>query len=585
MAATEPFVGDLLMSFPTPRSLWKTLNRNWLVGYEGAFLKETFLKETALEKIDLEKIDSEKTDLASIDLEKTDLEKTYSVQSNQNFVLSKINQEWLTAVESRRAKLERCKQLPPSASRLQRPKQSASDRADARKYRPLLLIAEPDPLDCLASFWAALLAGWSIALANPSWGDRERAAACQTLRPDLVWPIDSFPCWSAAPFASDRDRTALSSGLAAILIPTGGTSGQIRFACHTWTTLMTAASSFCQTFQQPIHTYCVLPVYHVSGLMQLLRAWFSQAQVVIAPFKSLVKSLENQPALIANPTDWYISLVPTQLARLLAVDKGSWLSQFRAVLLGGAPPWPDILTQAVQQKIPVYLSYGMTETAAMVTVQRLEPALNVQNPGSGSALPHAKLSIEVEGKAQPPNMPGQVVVRSWAIARGYYSACESSSPKLSRQNLEQDLSEQDREQELVEQAFYTDDLGYLTAAGQLHIIGRASDKIISGGENIFPAEVEAALRSTGQVKDVCVFGLPDPLWGEAVVAAFVPANLNVTAASLQAALSGGTASLLSRYKHPKRWIPLSILPRNAQGKLLKSVLLAQIRLYQADVPS
>ena len=437
---------------------------------------------------------------------------------------AQINQEWFANVRSR------CHQLQQHET----------------AARPLLLIAEPDPLHFLASFWAALLSGWNVALVNPAWGDREWNSALQILRPTLVWPSER------AGFAASMAVPAVRP-YASILIPTGGTSGQIKFAHHTWDTLLTAAASFCQTFPTPIHTYCVLPAYHVSGLMQMLRAWLSQAQVVITPFKAL----ETQSPLVESPTRWYISLVPTQLARLIAARKGSWLSQFQAVLLGGAPPWPDLLARATQHKIPFRLSYGMTETAAMVAIQGdNEAAQNTENCSSGTALPHAKITIEIAGKPQPPRRLGQVVIHSAAIAHGYYGKENAAfSP----------------------QTFRTDDLGYLTTQGQLFITGRASSKIISGGENIFPAEVEAALYSTGQVKDIHIFSQLDPQWGEAVVAAFVPANSKVNASSLKAALSNGKKGpLLSHYKHPKNWISLSFLPRNDQGKLLKSELMKQI---------
>ncbi|MGB3766771.1 MAG: AMP-binding protein [Phormidesmis sp.] len=464
-----------------------------------------------------------------------------------------INQQWIANVD------HRCYQLRQHSSSYFQSHYSQLQKPPIRD-RPLLLIAESDPLDFLASFWAALLSGWDIALADPKWGDCEWNSALQILHPALTWPV-VMPCGLGVGGLGVGDRelssqalgqtqpTAISRAEPSILIPTGGTSGLLKFACHTWATLSAAAISFCQTFPTPIHTYCVLPVHHVSGLMQIFRAWLSQAQVIITPFKAL----ETGSPLIHNPAGWYISLVPTQLVRLIAVDKSHWLSHFQAVLLGGAPPWATLLAQASKRNIPFYLSYGMTETAAMVTVQAASDRLS---HSSGRSLPHAKIAIEADGQLQGPNTVGRIVIHSAAIAHGYYGADSAA---------------------FSSQKFYTDDLGYLTAQGQLHITGRASSKIISGGENIFPAEVEAALRSTGQVKDVYVFGQPDSQWGEAVVAAFVPAHSQVTSSRLQAALSSGIASpLLSRYKHPKKWISLNSIPRNAQGKLLKSALMVQI---------
>ncbi|MEO1619485.1 MAG: AMP-binding protein, partial [Cyanobacteria bacterium J06632_3] len=344
-----------------------------------------------------------------------------------------------------------------------------------------------------------------------------------------------------------------------LLIPTGGTSGQIKFTRHTWSTLLASVVGFCQTFQAHfsgegsslINSYCVLPLYHVSGLMQTLRSALSGGQIVLSSFKAL----ESSPPLVSQPSDWFISLVPTQLSRLLNAGQADWLSQFRAVLLGGAPAWSTLLAEAQTQSIPLCLSYGMTETAAMVTVLSPQDFLQGRR-GAGKAMPHATVQIEQAGQQVDVGEVGQVVIRSEAIAQNYYNT----------------PSEQ-----FSDQTFYTDDLGYLDADGYFHITGRASEKIISGGENIFPAEVEAALRKTNQVLDVCVLGLPHPDWGEVVVAVYVPVNETVSPATLKAALTH-----LSRYKHPKRWFSVSALPRNAQGKLNRSMVLEQLASLSSE---
>jgi o-succinylbenzoate---CoA ligase len=459
---------------------------------------------------------------------------------------------------------------------------------------PLLLIAESDPADCLASFWAAVLAHWDVAFANPDWGAQEWQSVAQQLQPTVVWgngaglfsewvtppvgssPIGSSPIGSLNSNHSDRTRRE-----SRILIPTGGSSGRVKFACHTWTSLMASVSGFRQFFTpqgEPVNVCCVLPVYHVSGLMQVLRAWLSHGQVAIpsegftiAPFKQLVARLETH-TLCRPFQGWFISLVPTQLEQLLQASQGAWLCQFKAVLLGGAPPWPTLLSRSSAQKIPLCLSYGMTETAAMVTA--LAPADFLQGRlSSGRSLPHATLHIVKSNQhlSQPllSGEIGHIVVRSAAVAQRYYSDCASSDRADDRR----------QSSAFLPHVFYTDDLGYLSADGHLHITGRASHKIISGGENIFPAEVEAAIRNTQQVQDVCVMGWPHPHWGEAVVAAYVPSSPSVCAQSLRQALIGPDSQqpVLSRYKHPKYWLACQTLPRNAQGKINRQQLLVQLQ--------
>ncbi len=449
-------------------------------------------------------------------------------------------------------------------------------------HPPLLLLCDPHPPTFLATFLAALLSGWNIAVANPHWSAQEWHSIIQRLNPDRIWghnpdmpthdlagSNDSAPSiWK--PFTSEpilsapaTSKTTISEPT--ILIPTGGSSGDIKFARHSWSSLMAAVGGFCSYFApngEPINAYCVLPLHHVSGLMQILRAWVSGGQVAMSTFKQL----EHHSPLVTKPHDWYISLVPTQLERLMQSGKSDWLQQFQAVLIGGAPPWPTLLHRA--ESLPLWLSYGMTETAAMVTVTDAQAVASkipggVPNriPSSGRALPHATLQIKQGDRICQPNEIGQIAIASAAVAQGYDDHSFSGAP-----------STFDLKANPAEKCFYTDDLGYLSADGQLYITGRASGKIISGGENIFPAEVEAALRSTGQVQDVCVLGSPHPIWGEAVIAAYVPAHAQVTPESLQRAI----APTLSRYKQPKQWISLSELPRNAQGKINRQQLLSQI---------
>ena len=430
---------------------------------------------------------------------------------------------WRRAVEDRRRQLDG----PPGAS------------------RPLVLLAEADPVDFLAGFWAALLAGWDVVIANPHWGQQEWLSVGQRICPTVIWgeAVPSQVGWSES--AAGNLRTGVVNETeSAILIPTSGSSGQVKFVRHHWQSLMASVGGFCRFFRpagEPVNVYCVLPVYHVSGLMQMLRAWASGGEAAIAPFKSAVS---GSPVIDRGG---FISLVPTQLERLIQAGRGDWLKSFQAVLLGGAPAWPALLDRAAELRLPLCLSYGMTETAAMVAA--LSPQDFLQGDrSSGRALPHADIQIV---KDEPPpgylepaeRTVGQIVVRSEALA----------------------------------EPVYTDDLGYLSADGRLHIVGRASSKIISGGENIFPAEVEAALRNTGQVKDVCVVGWPHPEWGEAVTALYVPAHSTVCPESLRQALlvphSNCTLPALSHYKLPKQWVRLPALPRNAQGKLNRLALL------------
>ncbi len=408
---------------------------------------------------------------------------------------------------------------------------------------PHILLVESDPVQFLASFIAAVTAHCPIFLGNPNWGTLEWQQVFEQIQPDLILGQVPVPWTSVEP----RHHSTLDHF---IMIPTGGTSGNIKFAVHTWKTLTASVQGFQQFFQRsPIHSYCLLPLYHVSGLMQFIRSFTTGGQFVIQPFKA-VESGQWYPI---NPAQFFISLVPTQLQRLLnRSETAHWLSQFQTVLLGGAPAWPALLEQARAYQIPLAPTYGMTETASQIaTLKPKEFLAGYQN--SGQILPHAKVKIcNADGQVLGRNQTGFIQVEGHSLIWGYYQ------PQL---------------QSYVQfNAFQTDDLGVLDQQGYLTIIGRNSDKIITGGEKVFPAEIEALIQATGKVKAVCVIGIPDQYWGQVVAAIYVPFNSSINGDDLKIALM----EKISRYKLPKIWLAVDQIPQNPQGKVNRSRLKDQI---------
>lgn len=400
-----------------------------------------------------------------------------------------------------------------------------------------ILINEHDPTAFLKQLWTGLLANAAIILANPSWQQQEWQQVANQISPDIV--LGQSP-----PVLFSTSNHRLPPGT--ILIATGGTSGQIKFVIHTWATLTTAAKGFLDHFdQRPVNSYCVLPLHHVSGLMQAVRVWLSGGHLVVQPFKQL----KNGHRLITPDSDWFISLVPTQLQKLIQNDSTmAWLTQFRAILLGGAPAWPELLNQTAH--LPIALTYGMSETAAQVATL-LPEEFHRGIRSNGAPLPHVKLAIHqpASSQSQPADTIGRVAIQTDSLGLGYWPDTRFISPW-----------------------FYPDDLGYLDKRGHLHIVGRNSQKIVTGGENVFPAEVEAALLETGLVKDVCVVGLPDRVWGQAVAALYVSSAPSNPIIPRQ--LKQSLESRLSAYKHPKHWHGINQIPRNAQGKVNRSQVVA-----------
>ncbi len=399
----------------------------------------------------------------------------------------------------------------------------------ASQETPLtIFLAEKEPIRFLASFVAAVAADCQIFLCNHNWVEQEWQQVFNLVKPDFV--LGNLPM-NLAHISLKKDE----NHEAKIMIPTGGTSGKVRFAIHTWETLIASVHGFKQYFGQPINSFCVLPLYHVSGLMQFIRSFTTGGKLVILPFKSVVEGANNR-----EPKNFFISLVPTQLARLLDLDSATWLSHFKAVLLGGAPAWTELLEQARYYNIPLALTYGMTETASQIVTLKPQDFLKGNN-SSGQVLPHAQVTIQdATGKQLGANQIGIITIKSKALTLGYY-------PHFFVNQL----------------YFQPDDLGFLDDQGYLTIIGRNSNKIITGGENVFPAEVEAAIQSTQLVTDVCVMGISDLHWGQAVVALYIPRTEAVSQELLKLLIK----DKVSKYKQPKYWLQVESLPRNYQGKV------------------
>jgi O-succinylbenzoic acid--CoA ligase len=283
-----------------------------------------------------------------------------------------------------------------------------------------------------------------------------------------------------------------------------------------------------------INCVSVLPLHHVSGFMAWMRCALTGGSFVPWPWKDAEAG--RFPA--ETPPDACLSLVPTQLQRLLASGPAvAWLRSFRVVFVGGGPAWEGLIEEAARLELPISTSYGATETAAMVAALLPEQFLNGTR-GCGAALPHARIEIA----------EGLVRVAGESLFRGYYPGFRDKDP------------------------WATGDLGSFSPGGSLLILGRSDDAVVTGGKKVMPAEVEAALMRSGELDDVAVIGMPDREWGELVVACHPAGARRPAMGRLEAALSG-----LASYKHPKRYVAVSPWPRNAQGKMNRAELLRLAR--------
>ncbi|MBI2814367.1 MAG: AMP-binding protein [Opitutae bacterium] len=380
------------------------------------------------------------------------------------------------------------------------------------------VIEESDPRRFMTALAAATAQGGTVILASENWGEHERRQ-----------------------LAALRDRAQVTPATAAgkgwLCIPTGGTGGVLKFARHDEDTIAAAVVGFHRHFKSAgFNAAGVLPLHHVSGLMAWLRSTLTGCEYWPLDWKKIEAG--ELPPLPARREGWVISLVPTQLERLLrSATAVEWLQGFRIIFLGGAPAWPELLAAAAAAQLPLSLGYGLTETAAMVTALRPEEFL-LGARDSGSALEHAAVQVGRNG-----------VISVWgdSLFRGYHPEWRDRRP------------------------FATGDLGRLDANGHLHVLGRRDAVIITGGEKVVPAEIEAVLRGTGQFPDVVVLGLPDARWGQLVVAVY-PGSAQPDFHSVIRVMSR-----LAVYKRPKSYIPLvGPWPANAQGKVDRAALLAQV---------
>lgn len=383
-------------------------------------------------------------------------------------------------------------------------------------HQPTIFLVESNPYLFLTAFIAAVASESSLFLGNPDWKEQEWQQVYQLVSPDLVVGV--------SPKNIPKNIAPKSNLINKIMIPTGGTSGQIKFAIHTWETLEASVIGFQQYFAvNHVKSCCILPLYHVSGLMQFLRSWFTEGQFLFVFYHQIKQGI--LPQIEAN---FFISLVPTQLQFLLE-NYPNWLKKFFIILLGGAPAWTSLLEQARQEKINLALTYGMTETASQVVALKPEEFLK-GNMSNGQVLPHAILKISPEKN---------IIIESKSMFLGYY-------PNLHPQK------------DLI-----TDDMGYLDDKNNLFILGRNSQKIITGGENVYPKEVEEAILSTQLVQDVAVIDISDLQWGQIIVALYVSNRSDKVEELLKIELE----HRISKYKHPKHWIKVTQIPRNSQGKI------------------
>lgn len=287
---------------------------------------------------------------------------------------------------------------------------------------------------------------------------------------------------------------------------------------------------------------CAVPMFHISGLSIVVRQLVIGCGVYI--FEKFDASLMSRLFKTGDIT--VSSVVNVMLKQLLqAYPKQGYSDKFKCLLVGGGPVSKEMLQDCFSKDIPVIQSFGMTETCSQVVALGYDDALQ-KIGSSGLPLDGISLVIRKNDETCEPMEIGEILLSGPNISPGYLNKSSSWTS---------------------DGYFKTGDLGYLDEDGYLYVVSRLSELIISGGENIYPAEVEQCIASLSGIMEVAVVGENDDTWGEVPVAYIVMDDTIDIEKINETCLN-----FLAKYKCPKKYYVVESLPRTASGKVAKRLL-------------
>ncbi|MGW1272359.1 class I adenylate-forming enzyme family protein [Streptomyces sp. NPDC002491] len=432
------------------------------------------------------------------------------------------------------------------------------DKSGVRRGDRVVMQGAARP-EALITLFAVTRMGAVLVPLHPQVTGGELDVVCEETGPAAVVADEGFPAgtglrltWDElhpedeGPEAVPHDLPAGSD--TAVIAFTSGTSGRPKGVALTHDNLhwSMAGGLARMPFGENDTALISTPLAHVAvlgGLPQCI--WARRGTVILAPrfepglFIDLVRDHRVTCAFA----------VPAMSALLARHPRfrGGDLDTLRWILSGGSPAQTATREQFRARGIGVVDSYGLTETAAGVTYSAPDDPAG----STGSPVPGAEVTIVDEaGSPAPVGAPGEIWVRGPSVAAAYRTAA-GPVPVTDDEGW-----------------FHTGDRGRFDAYGRLEVVGRLKDIVITGGENVDPAEVENALADFPGVVEVAVSGAPDPVWGELVTAFLVTDSGTPTLDDLRAHLDGR----LARHKWPRRLCVVPALPRGATGKLQRARL-------------
>ena len=409
-------------------------------------------------------------------------------------------------------------------------------------------------------------------LLHPRWSRAERDRAMAMAGASLL--IESDGALAAPPAGA----VAVGSGAAgtggAVIVFTSGTSGLPRGAVLGHKALRASSQAHTAVFgwKDEDRWLLSLPAAHVGGLMIVVRSLMARRTIVLGG-RDTGGAFDPHRTLgtVARDRVTLLSVVPTMLGRLLDAG-GPPPPSLRAVLVGGAPASPALMLRARQRGWPVFATYGLTEACSQVATEASEGVDEVDSDALGAPAPGA--AGRAKGAGVGPPLPGVEVRIAPADA-----VATSGSPVAARSGSIQVRGSVLFDGYLGVEAgaplrrpfdadgwFDTGDLGALDESGRLWVIGRRADRILTGGENVDPAEVEAAVAEWPGATAACVVGLEDEEWGERV-AAVVARTAGFEEAGGLAGLKRHLRARLAGFKRPRCWQVVERLPAAPSGKV------------------
>lgn len=319
------------------------------------------------------------------------------------------------------------------------------------------------------------------------------------------------------------------------IINTSATTGKFKSVPVRWSQIEAhvKASANVLGVEEDDNWLVVLPMFHVSGLSIILRTLYNGTRATIR------EKFSEQVVLEALETEevTMVSLVPTVLQRIVERIEAPAL---RAILLGGEFIPMPLLQECVKRELPVYKTYGMSETFAQSTTFSIR-----EYPNKLASVGYPLEGVTIEIRNPDEEGVGEVWLSSPMLMKGYLN------------------------KESIHGAFNTDDIGYVDDDGFLYLLNRRKDIIISGGENIYPKEIEDVLYGMDGILECAVIPVSDSKWGQ------VPVLCVVTNCS-EDEIREYLLNRLAKYKMPKRMIYFETLPKNSMGKILRQELINKV---------